>query len=345
MTLKTEHEFDIHKGEVTCKYINYFQIYDYIFLKALSRRINNKNPIHILELGILKGGSLQIWNKLFKNSKISGLDLKKSINYKNIDCFKGSQTDKNIFESITHKNGLIDIMIDDASHIAGFSLKSFSNFLKNCNDFYGYICEDIHTHFDTNRDGFEIKDTINFLELIKNISLKFAEKNSSIILSNQIVGYFARRNQKLLKNLQEDKSVNNKYFNELNFIYCSDIIKNLFKENKNIGQIIINNFDKFNNSDDLFVFLYLLSQRISIKEYYPYFLPDKLKNEILKFPFFVKNIVVENKNLIINYTEKLDDPLFYKSKNYGSKRKLFLFECEARLKNNLIKLFKFIKTI
>ena len=100
MSLKTEHEFNSHKGEVTCKYINYFQIYDYIFSKVLSRRINNENPIHILKLGILKGGSLQIWNKLFKNSKISGLLHKKSINYKIIDRFKGSQTDENFLNQL-----------------------------------------------------------------------------------------------------------------------------------------------------------------------------------------------------------------------------------------------------
>ena len=42
--------------------------------------------------------------------------------------------------------------------------------------------------------------------------------------------------------------------------------------------------------------------------------------------------------LITNYKKTLEDPFFFETKNYGSKRK----ECEARIKNNLIKLSKLI---
>jgi len=79
--LNVENLFDNHNVEVYCKYSNYFQIYDYIFLKVLNKKINFNKETHILEIEILRDDILQILGKLFKKAEISGLELKKSINY------------------------------------------------------------------------------------------------------------------------------------------------------------------------------------------------------------------------------------------------------------------------
>lgn len=345
MSFNTEKEFNNHKGEVTCKYNNYFEVYNHIFLKVLSiREIHNK-PIHLLELGILKGGSLQIWKKIFIKSKISGLDLKKSINDNFIDCFKGSQTEEKVFDLIKNKNGLIDIMIDDASHIAKFSIKSFFNFLKTSNYFYGYICEDIDTHLNINRFGFNLKDTINFIEINKILALGFANKDSSTIFSNQIIGYFGNEKQQLFDFIQRDEVFDLEYFNKIKFKKCSSIIKKLIRENKINDKLIIKNFDEIFFKDSLFIFCFLLSQRKTIKELKPKFIPEDLEQEILTFPIFVKKIVFENKLIVINYSENLNDSEFSIAKNYGPKYKLFFFEIESRIKNNFIKFINFISSM
>ena len=77
MSLKIKNAFETHKGEVTCKYLNYFQIYDHVFSKVLSKRKKSANTFHILELGILKGG-LSIISPVLSTS-LTKIILSKSI--------------------------------------------------------------------------------------------------------------------------------------------------------------------------------------------------------------------------------------------------------------------------
>ena len=56
------------------KWEKYFQIYDSLFSKYKGKRIT------FVEIGILDGGSLEIWKKYFgENSRIIGID-------KNTEC-------------------------------------------------------------------------------------------------------------------------------------------------------------------------------------------------------------------------------------------------------------------
>ena len=61
--------FDEHNGNGILKWSHYPEIYDKHFTKY------RELPINILEIGILNGGSLQIWEKYFPRAKIFAIDI------------------------------------------------------------------------------------------------------------------------------------------------------------------------------------------------------------------------------------------------------------------------------
>ena len=61
--------FDEHTGEGILKWSNYGDIYDKHFAPYRDQQIN------ILEIGVLKGGSMRIWEKYFPKANIFGIDI------------------------------------------------------------------------------------------------------------------------------------------------------------------------------------------------------------------------------------------------------------------------------
>ncbi|MCB1385675.1 MAG: hypothetical protein KDJ80_07010 [Nitratireductor sp.] len=86
--------------------------------------------VHILELGILDGGSLELWRDFFPKGKVVGIDLKKFEvgNEERIFTFAGSQDDPELYRRIQRELNIprFDIIIDDASHVGNISLNSFN---------------------------------------------------------------------------------------------------------------------------------------------------------------------------------------------------------------------------
>lgn len=75
------------------KLIKYFKLYDDLFSKYINKKII------FVEIGILNGGSLQIWKKFFGNkARIIGIDQNpncKKFEEKGIEVFIGDQSDQN----------------------------------------------------------------------------------------------------------------------------------------------------------------------------------------------------------------------------------------------------------
>lgn len=71
-TVQTDLEklFYNHKGRVVHKWLHYLPIYEREFSTYRGRKIN------FLEIGIFKGGSIELWRNYFgTKSKISGIDI------------------------------------------------------------------------------------------------------------------------------------------------------------------------------------------------------------------------------------------------------------------------------
>ena len=116
-----------------------------------------EDEIKLLELGVYKGGSLQLWADFFPNHKhIVGIDIKLPKDfpppqYKKISVFEGNQTDlqflSNVAENST-ENGLFDVIIDDASHFGELTKASFWHLFENHLNAGGiYIIEDWGTGY------------------------------------------------------------------------------------------------------------------------------------------------------------------------------------------------------
>lgn len=108
-------------------------------------------PLTILEIGIggykdpLKGGgSLKMWAEYFKNSRIIGLDIvpKRLELPDNVVTHFGSQADSEFLQLLSNKYKGFDIVIDDASHVTDYTMKSFETLYPNTS--MCYVIEDLH---------------------------------------------------------------------------------------------------------------------------------------------------------------------------------------------------------
>jgi hypothetical protein len=103
---------------------NFLEVYDPI----LSRWTDK--DLKLLEIGIYKGGSLQLWRDYFPKGTIVGIDLElppEFIPGERIQLFKGSQADTKFLSEVatsTAPEGF-DIIIDDASHVGELSKVTF----------------------------------------------------------------------------------------------------------------------------------------------------------------------------------------------------------------------------
>lgn len=121
-------------------YHAYEEFYSDFFIKFLDKKIN------LLEIGVAGGVSLKLWQEILPKANLYGADANYKYLQYPIEDFKdmvllpeGDQTDPEIFKNIP----LMDIIIDDASHIACNSIKTFNILNNKLNNGGIYIIEDV----------------------------------------------------------------------------------------------------------------------------------------------------------------------------------------------------------
>lgn len=127
------------------KWLHYFEIYDRHF-----RGYRGKD-ITVLEIGVFKGGSLQMWKEYFGNrAHIIGIDINpecKQYEEENISIRIGSQEDREFLKKIAAEFPSIDIVIDDGGHTMNQQIVSFEELFDCVSDGGIYLCEDLHTSY------------------------------------------------------------------------------------------------------------------------------------------------------------------------------------------------------
>ena len=102
----------------------YFRNYERLFGDLAGKEI------HLLELGISQGGSLELWRDYFKKGTIAGIDMspvRLDDPSGRIHIYQGLQQDTMLLDRVrleTAPDGF-DIIIDDCSHIGEFTAVSF----------------------------------------------------------------------------------------------------------------------------------------------------------------------------------------------------------------------------
>lgn len=139
-------KYFIHnEGRIIHKWHHYFDIYHNHF-----SRFRNQ-PVTILEIGVYKGGSLQMWKEYFGNqAKIYGLDIDpqcKSLEEDQIKIFIGDQANRDYLKELSSEIGTIDILIDDGGHTMVQQINTFNELYSTVSETGVYLVEDLHTSY------------------------------------------------------------------------------------------------------------------------------------------------------------------------------------------------------
>lgn len=140
--------FFFKKHKTVNKWMHYFEAYDRFFSKYRGKDVT------ILEIGVFKGGSLQMWKDYFKTSdnkvKIYGIDIDpgcRAFEEDGIKIFIGSQEDREFLYRIREEIGKVDILIDDGGHTMNQQIVTFEELFDLVDDNGIYLCEDTHTSY------------------------------------------------------------------------------------------------------------------------------------------------------------------------------------------------------
>jgi hypothetical protein len=102
----------------------YLEVYDQVLAAWVDKELK------LLEIGVHKGGSLQLWRDYFPRGMIVGIDLELPESFvpgERVQLFKGNQADTQFLSEVATRvapEGL-DIIIDDASHIGELTKTTF----------------------------------------------------------------------------------------------------------------------------------------------------------------------------------------------------------------------------
>ena len=134
-----------HQGRIIHKWIHYLDIYQHHFAAY------RNTPVKFLEIGVFKGGSLELWRNYFGlNATIFGIDIDPACatyvsppNQVRI----GSQDDANFLRSVVDEMGAPDIILDDGSHVGRHQRASFDALFPLLKDGGLYAIEDLHASY------------------------------------------------------------------------------------------------------------------------------------------------------------------------------------------------------
>jgi hypothetical protein len=135
--------FDGHEeGPGLWKWRHYFDIYDRHFRKFAGKEL------HLLEVGILAGGSIGLWQDYFGDGlQFYGVDIERScraFEAPGVHVMIGDQADPAFWESALAQLPRLDIVIDDGGHQPTQQIATLEATLPHLNPGGVYLCEDIH---------------------------------------------------------------------------------------------------------------------------------------------------------------------------------------------------------
>ena len=152
------------------KWAHYFDIYDRHFSRFRG------TEVHVLEIGVRHGGSLQMWKHYFGGgARIYGVDINphcQQLEEQQIRIFIGDQADRRFLHSLAERIPRIDILIDDGGHSMEEQRTTFEVLFPRVDKYGVYLCEDLHTSYwkryggGYHRRGTFIEYSKNFIDLL-----------------------------------------------------------------------------------------------------------------------------------------------------------------------------------
>ncbi|MFN7307814.1 MAG: class I SAM-dependent methyltransferase [Acetobacteraceae bacterium] len=155
-----------NKGKLIHKWHHYIPLYDRYFSKFRGR------PLRFLEIGVSKGGSLQMWRKYFGPAAILyGIDINplcKRLEGSDFQVRIGSQNDAAFLNSVVQEMGGVDVVLDDGSHQMAHIRASLMCLFPKLSEGGIYFIEDLHTAYWPSFGGGYRAET-NFFNIVREL--------------------------------------------------------------------------------------------------------------------------------------------------------------------------------
>jgi 23S rRNA U2552 (ribose-2'-O)-methylase RlmE/FtsJ len=137
--------FEQNGGKLIHKWIHYFEIYDRYFSKFRG------TDVHLVEIGVSQGGSLQMWKDYFgPKARIYGIDVNKDckqLEEDQVEILIGDQGDIKFLKQLKEAIPRIDILLDDGGHTMKQQINTFEQLYPAISQKGIYLCEDVHTSY------------------------------------------------------------------------------------------------------------------------------------------------------------------------------------------------------
>lgn len=131
-----------HTGRGVWKWNHYLDIYHHHFKKFIGR------DVHVLEIGVYSGGSLEMWREYFgPKCHIYGVDIEEACKcYENeyTKIFIGDQAVPKTWKAFKERVPILDILIDDGGHDPEQQIVPLEEMLPHLRPGGVYLCEDVH---------------------------------------------------------------------------------------------------------------------------------------------------------------------------------------------------------
>jgi 23S rRNA U2552 (ribose-2'-O)-methylase RlmE/FtsJ len=197
----------------------YERFYDFYLNYYKHKKIN------LFEIGIDAGRSLKMWNDMFKQGKIYGMDIDHEYEHEKGKIYKGDQSNKKDLDKIIKEIKIVDIIIDDGSHKPEHQLFTFNYLFKNFLNMDGlYIIEDIETSYWKNSKLYDYKIDVGYDD--KNNIVKIFRDIADIVNREFLI----EENIKIIKKYNNIDYDNLKYISSITFGSNCIIIKKMSKE-------------------------------------------------------------------------------------------------------------------
>lgn len=141
-----------HSGYSSSKWVHYMDVYEDQLSKVRRQRQIVGGEVHVVELGVGDGGSLEVWKEYFgPRSNVVGVDIDPTAKRSygpGIQVVIGSQNSEPVLEQVVQLlDDQIDVVIDDGSHRGHDQVESFEYLWPKLADGGIYIVEDLHTAY------------------------------------------------------------------------------------------------------------------------------------------------------------------------------------------------------
>ncbi len=145
MPFELQRYFENNTGSLMHKWMHYFDAYERHFARFRG------TDVHILEIGVSHGGSLEMWKEYFgPKARIFGADINpqcKKLEDERVKIFIGDQGDRKFLRTLAREIPRIDILIDDGGHSMRQQIATFEELYAKVSAHGVYLCEDTHTSY------------------------------------------------------------------------------------------------------------------------------------------------------------------------------------------------------